>query len=58
MRKSDLAAIVTGVVLALSSVLGWTEAGRQDDQRLTAIQTMAEALAACERRHHTHGGTP
>jgi hypothetical protein len=56
-RGDIVAAVIIGLT-AVSSAMGWDQARTNDDQRLTAIQTMAEALAACERRHHTHGGTP
>ena len=54
MTRTDLVGVIVAVVLALSSAMGWDQAFTNDKQRLVAIETMAQALAACERRQHEH----
>lgn len=50
---SRLEKVLAGMaaVLSLAGSLGWVEVRRADDQRLTAIHLMAQALAECERGH-------
>jgi hypothetical protein len=37
-------------ILTFANSLGWTQATVNDEQRLTAIEGMAYALAECDRR--------
>jgi hypothetical protein len=54
MRRTDLVAAIFIAVAAVSSAMGWDKAATNDEQRITAIQTMAQALAECNRKSHIH----
>lgn len=49
-RRELILAVATAVGVLASSLTG-LELRTSEDQRLTAIQHLAQALAECERRH-------
>lgn len=55
MTKLEKYLAAMSTILAFATSMGWITAGKQTEHRQVAINTLADALARCDRTLHAHG---